>query len=1143
MTQYKNLWSLSVITYLLFTLMLAMPCVAQEAATPESGQKIPVVQELNQDVIKARIAALEAMKSQDKEVKAVLDLYRNALTWLKSARDDDVLSARYKQAVDAKAKQQAKLEAKLKQQQKAFQAIGKSKLKLSLEKLKQQLDKAIAANSLDQSRLSELESEMRKERLRPDQISAELHEAKQKQVEVERKQPGVEGAKTGIITAQRMSLLAHKRSLASRITRLEMERLSHTPRISLMKTRIELARSRLKQSGLRKEMLQERLNKSLAKEARKVQQAAEKAKRGALGKHPVVGREAEYNSQLSLKLGELTKQIEQVIEQRGEVTASLKQIKQNHERAQQQVDIVGLDEPLGELLLAQNRALPDVRKLDLRVDEYRQRMSLVRVQRFKLADELHSLSEDKGVAGSIKRLQPADLKPVDLPAFNRAMQKLIKDRVQLLNKLSAEYDRYENVLGDLSLKQQQLSNEVAGYQEFLNRNLVWIPSSSQLGIADLSKMGEALGWLFSRENWEGVAGKLQQKVQQFPGRVGLMLLVVVILTLLRGRMLSYMESVVPKIGKVNHDRFRFSIVALVFTILFALPPAVVVGGVGWLLYENESPGFTWAVGVSALYVSVLYLVLRFGRYLLMPNGVARIHLRWDPHAIKVYSRTLPWLTPLSVLVAFIAGITEWELDEGYWSSLGRMAGIMTTLIMLWFAHITLNPKRGALSRSRHMIVQGLRLKVLWYPLAMLLMLVLLMLTVEGYNYTAIVLKRLLFASFCIGVVILLLHSFARRWFLVAQRRLALKRARARRQAAQEAKAAKQAADAAGEGVPEAEELESINMATISEQAQRLLRMLGVVSFFVVMFFLWSRLTPALGGLDEIILWQHQAGGVADAAMVSVSVWDLLLSVGVVILMLVAVRNLPGLLEIAILQPLALEPGNRYAVTSISRYLIFATGFFVALNLLGVGWNDVQWLVAAMGVGLGFGLKEIFANFFSGLIILFERPIRIGDTVTIGDLSGTVTRIRIRATTVTDWDNKEQVIPNQNFLINPLINWTLSDPITRVAFGVGIAYGSDTEKALQVMTDVVHAHPEVLQEPRPTVFFIGFGDSSLDFEVRVFVQERLRRIPLRHDLHMAMNRGLAEAGIEIPFPQRDLHLRSIAPGLDLKGGGSDSGNSV
>jgi len=206
---------------------------------------------------------------------------------------------------------------------------------------------------------------------------------------------------------------------------------------------------------------------------------------------------------------------------------------------------------------------------------------------------------------------------------------------------------------------------------------------------------------------------------------------------------------------------------------------------------------------------------------------------------------------------------------------------------------------------------------------------------------------------------------------------------------------------------------------------------------------------------------------------------------------------------------------------------------IALQVIGLGWGDIQWLVAAMGVGLGFGLQEIFANFISGLMILFERPIRIGDAVTVGDVSGIVTRIRMRATTITDWDNKELLIPNKSFVTDPLINWTLSDEITRIVIPVGIAYGSDTEKAHRIMTDVVISHPDVMTEPKPTVLFLGFGDSSLDFKVRAFVREQYKRMSLIHDLHMALDKALREAGIEIPFPQRDLHLRSVDPGIDLK----------
>jgi potassium efflux system protein len=185
------------------------------------------------------------------------------------------------------------------------------------------------------------------------------------------------------------------------------------------------------------------------------------------------------------------------------------------------------------------------------------------------------------------------------------------------------------------------------------------------------------------------------------------------------------------------------------------------------------------------------------------------------------------------------------------------------------------------------------------------------------------------------------------------------------------------------------------------------------------------------------------------------------------------------------------------------------------------------------VGLGFGLKEIFANFFSGLIILFERPVRIGDTVTIGDVSGTVARIRIRSTTITDWDNKELVIPNQNLVVEPLINWTLSDQITRITFKVGIAYGPEIERAHRLMSDTVAAHPLVLPEPSSTVLFTGFGDSALEFQVRAFVKEQAQRLQVIHELHMDLAKALAAGGIEIPFPQRDLHLRSLPPELRPK----------
>ena len=185
---------------------------------------------------------------------------------------------------------------------------------------------------------------------------------------------------------------------------------------------------------------------------------------------------------------------------------------------------------------------------------------------------------------------------------------------------------------------------------------------------------------------------------------------------------------------------------------------------------------------------------------------------------------------------------------------------------------------------------------------------------------------------------------------------------------------------------------------------------------------------------------------------------------------------------------------------------------------------MQWIIAALGVGVGFGLQEIVANFVSGLIILFERPVRVGDTVTIGDLSGTVSRIQIRATSITDWDNHEILIPNKSLITDKVVNWTLSEPVTRVLLKIGIAYGSDTAFAQKIMLESVKANPLVLEVPPPTVFFLGFGDSSLNFEIRAFVAQPAHRLLVLHELHMALDRVLREHNIEIPFPQRDLHLK-------------------
>jgi potassium-dependent mechanosensitive channel len=252
----------------------------------------------------------------------------------------------------------------------------------------------------------------------------------------------------------------------------------------------------------------------------------------------------------------------------------------------------------------------------------------------------------------------------------------------------------------------------------------------------------------------------------------------------------------------------------------------------------------------------------------------------------------------------------------------------------------------------------------------------------------------------------------------------------------------------------------------------------------------------------------------------------------VIITVVAAKNLPGLLELVFLQRLSLEPSSRYTITTLAQYTIVAIGIVLIFKTMGGNWSQIQWLVAAMGVGLGFGLQEIFGNFVSGLIILFERPVRVGDIVTVGDTTGTVSKIRIRATTITNWDKQELLVPNKEFITSQLLNWTLSDQTNRIVVTVGVAYGSDVKRALQLMAEAAQENEHVLEDPKPILTFEGFGDNALTLILRCYLSSLEFRIFTISALHESINRKFEEAGIAIAFPQRDIHLDTSRP-LDVR----------
>lgn len=219
---------------------------------------------------------------------------------------------------------------------------------------------------------------------------------------------------------------------------------------------------------------------------------------------------------------------------------------------------------------------------------------------------------------------------------------------------------------------------------------------------------------------------------------------------------------------------------------------------------------------------------------------------------------------------------------------------------------------------------------------------------------------------------------------------------------------------------------------------------------------------------------------------------------------------------------------QFAISRLVGYTFIALGCYIALQLVGINLTSLAVIAGAIGIGLGFGLQNIVNNFVSGLIILAERPIGIGDRIEVGDVAGQVKQIRLRSTTVVTNDNITIIVPNSNFISDTVTNWSYGDPRVRIRLPVGVAYGTDPRKVERVLLEAARAHPKVLAEPAPSVFFNGFGESSLDFDLAVWTEEMTfnpRR--LRSDLYFGIEAKLRENDIEIPFPQRDLHLRSGA----------------
>ncbi len=794
----------------------------------------------------------------------------------------------------------------------------------------------------------------------------------------------------------------------------------------------------------------------------------------------------------------------------------------------------GVTATVGEILRNQSRDLPDIRQLKIDRRQTDQRITSLRDEQFRLNEQLNKLAdlsqEEKSTLDAIT--PPLSVKQRKL--LTKPTHQLFVQRIKLLEGVRSVRDNQLQRLLDLALKQDALLDVVQRYRTFINERVLWIPSSRRVKLSDLEGVTEAFSTLANMQMWESFVVSVPQSLKRKPVPQVFVLVFALALCLNRWRFAKRIQVLGTQAKAPSCCRFDISVSVLLMTVARA---AVVPLFVVWLSLNLDASTLVWsaeAISHTLRLGAYTYFWLSLWSGLAQPGALCDAHFEWPESLLKLTRWQLRWFTPVVVSCWTIYCFFD-DWDPTHERSLGRLAVIIGLLALSFFFFRMFSPHNGIFtSHLRRYPTGGMnRFRRLWYPALVILPLVLVFLALGGYTYTAAQLVNRLGDSFYFLGGLLLLEAIALRWLRLNRRALAISQAKERLAASavdQEQAAQEMPAERTG-GVVEGEQ---VDLVVVSTQTRGLLKQFGTVAALVGLYFIWCDIFPALSKLDEIRFWQTaisqvpvdgNATALADTTTRWITLSDVLGSLIVLFLTFAATKNIPGLLEISVLQRLPLDAALRYAITTVVRYGIIVSGISIAFAYLGFGWERVQWLVAAVSVGLGFGLQEIFANFVSGLILLFERPLRAGDIVTVGDITGKVVQIKMRATTIQDWDRKELVVPNKEFITGNLLNWTLTDSVNRLTVTVGVAYGEDVERTREILLEAASANPNVLGTPPPTVTFDLFADSSLNFSLRVFLPHVDVRLSVTSELHRDIYKRLGEAGIEIPFPQRDLHIRS------------------
>jgi potassium efflux system protein len=824
------------------------------------------------------------------------------------------------------------------------------------------------------------------------------------------------------------------------------------------------------------------------------------------GSSTLLARERAANLKLSDYLLRATERLNQLTRENLQTKQQLDSLNQSDQALEEQISVLQGSLLLSRILYQQQQALPTL-KIDSKLPD---QIADLRLYQFELNQQRESISNPSTYVDQLLA-QQVDIEEVQ--NLRADLLDIFATRRELIDRLNRELNALLNESITLQLNQKQLQSTAQALRTTLDEQMFWIPSNKPLDLEWFKSVPRLLERQIAELPWGSNLRQLGAGLVERPLLFLPLLLLIAVLLWRRGYLYRKLGEYHQDVGHFKRDSQLHTPMAILLNLLLALPGTLFLTLCGFAL-QMDARGQNANLGAAFFQMAQAWLVFYTVYRILADGGVAELHFRWGRSQVAFLHRQvrrLGLVVMALVAVVTIAGHQPASLGDDV---IGLAVVLSCYALMVWLLHKLLlsGPAREHASPLRMLI--GIALSLL--PLALIVA------VAFGYYYTALKLSDRLITTLYLLMIWLIIEATFVRGLGVAARRLAYQRAMTKRQA--------QSKDG-GEGTETVVEEPTLDIEQVNQQSLRLIRLALLGSFIVGLYWVWADLISVFSYLDNISLYEYSSGTGETASLVPISLSDVIGALIIVGITVALARNLPGLLEVLVLSRLKLAQGSAYATTTLLSYLIVAIGFVVTLSTLGVSWDKLQWLVAALSVGLGFGLQEIFANFISGLIILFERPVRIGDVVTIGNLSGTVSKIRIRATTITDFDRKEIIVPNKTFVTDQLVNWSLNDTVTRVIIKIGVAYETDLALARKLMLQAATENPRVLRDPEPLLFFLTISASTFDYELRFHVRELADRNASTDEILTRIALSFRENNVEMAFNQVEVMVKNLQ-GLEL-----------